>query len=1685
VGIGLVLFVLVGGAFAFARIEFNGANLADLIASYQNGRMRGRMELGSVEWRSGDLAKVVTGGWIDITVRDVRVWDDCALGTEDPEALRLGNPNEECTPDDNPDPIPGSKKKPRKLLLWTPEITAQLDIHALLFGSHEVVLRHVTLHGGEALIEQTREPYPLTAYNRTSVTIMSAIYSRMKAGFRAGIYAETPPPIVDLRDIHIVDVNLTVHVNPTAHDDGTVTYGMAARLEHVDVAPDPDDTSAYVYLDGRDPLVQKFYFHLGVHAAVGHVRLLDKGPRSAFRIARPDETHFVWGAGRDDYYDLEVRDVDLRRLAQVPTDWAHYNFIANSLELDGTIHTIPCDGGKPEDGATIHIGGGLIDYWDRPYDGQWSIQVAADHLGATVRTCIKKTVGGDNLGGTITVSGPFVALPRIALDMHDLDVDIPLSATEDPIRLTLAKVQGWIDLVNDQGAIDQTKAVVPNPNGGEPGEALVSATFQILPTLNAQAELDITKPIDVGRFLPKQVAGAVGTLLTGNLKVSGDVEDGVSIHNFELALGPTARDRVAKISRGDIFAKNDFDYIELHSIYFEANKTTATIVGRIVYDKKLGYVAKPIDIYPVSGDLDYWLKRLGLPLFAQRAGGPGKISVTGPLTGPGPVVSVTTTLTGVPCLDNLEVVNATIAAGIVNFHVTSTGLGGTLDGKGSIDTNSKPSVIRSLQLNGAKLDGSKLCGTNGIVQGTIDSVDAFVSGSINPARSAIDWASLAKIYANAQHVSVKGEALSDLNVCLNRTDPRCSKRTPSPAAAADCTYARTGGACVVATATRDAGGELDATIANVPAVRTGRGTVPAHLGGNLLIDDVPMAVLDPWVGAGTMGGLLSANLDLSGQVAPTFAPQASGTISLLRSWVERAFVGDSQLRVDPITIGTRMPGIQVRGTLMSGRVEIFASLGTEAPYPVDVQVTAHRLEVDQFVDLSKALHVTEPLQAWASGTVSLHTELQPLSGKPATPEAWVEITELEGIFDHTSRDGRRVPLRVALVEGAPGQYAMSLRVTPTTIELACRDPGSPGGRKACPAQLATPAGIVSIEGHATATQMNLTAKGELDLSKLAPLLENQLDDIHGTLALDGEVTGTVSKPSWSLELAVKDGVAVRPAGSDTDLEVVPGAKLSLANGTLSFDQLALRVPDEQKAAGGALNVRGSIGLDGLQPATWNVKIDGDVPAKLLTLTSKVSQASGAAHIDGAIALTGTGKLPTVNGAIAFDSQTPFAIVPRDVRHELALVNGRLEIATNNQLSRRSYTLTIADTDRDEVRMTIDSEGLVDHIHGRLTVREDGTTTEAELGFDAQNVPYHNPDRTLDLTMAADDVDVRLRNDGTWIVNGDVAIVAGKYVRNFDLTQNIKAAAATSLPTTSLWEKFPALGDARLNLTLDVRRFAFAGNIANIDFIGHGIEIAGSPRDPRISGSIVVVQGPGFFQIPLTRAKFTNLSGSIDFAANERATNPRLEIAAEVPSYTDLSGQQHQIKATITGTLEQPLWDLSTNTGLDKSQTLSLLVLGRSADQLRRSLGDQVVGGNPTAADPSTNPSTGFGDELVKDLAGDWITSLLGPSIARRLQQYDLVLRPEVGFGTVGVHAEFKARKNLSIIGDGEETVRGQNYNASLVLRTPYRLPWISFSPDDRLRVEGTVLEKLYSDPADQAQNIQDAQLKLVYRLFIP
>src|SRR5205085_12107797 len=125
--------------------------------------------------------------------------------------------------------------------------------------------------------------------------------------------------------------------------------------------------------------------------------------------------------------------------------------------------------------------------------------------------------------------------------------------------------------------------------------------------------------------------------------------------------------------------------------------------------------------------------------------------------------------------------------------------------------------------------------------------------------------------------------------------------------------------------------------------------------------------------------------------------------------------------------------------------------------------------------------------------------------------------------------------------------------------------------------------------------------------------------------------------------------------------------------------------------------------------------------------------------------------------------------------------------------------------------------------------------------------------------------------------------------------------------------------------------------------------------------------------PLVRPRFTLTSGRVEFSSRRRVLDqtPTLNITSEA-DYRDSSGQDHLITLSFSGDFPNVKWDLTTSSGLDKGQTLTLILSGRTPEELRRHLGDQTVVSDPTRIDPSTGNSQGVTDELVRQFASNYL-----------------------------------------------------------------------------------------------------------------
>jgi hypothetical protein len=120
--------------------------------------------------------------------------------------------------------------------------------------------------------------------------------------------------------------------------------------------------------------------------------------------------------------------------------------------------------------------------------------------------------------------------------------------------------------------------------------------------------------------------------------------------------------------------------------------------------------------------------------------------------------------------------------------------------------------------------------------------------------------------------------------------------------------------------------------------------------------------------------------------------------------------------------------------------------------------------------------------------------------------------------------------------------------------------------------------------------------------------------------------------------------------------------------------------------------------------------------------------------------------------------------------------------------------------------------------------------------------------------------------------------------------------------------------------------------------------------------------------------------------------------------TDAFGNENTVQMHITGPINQAAIDLSTAQGLDRNQTLMLLLSGRTTEDT--GMGGRVIGINAQS-----------GIDMMGQASRDAVASLVGPYIDDTLQTltgHKLNLRPTVGADGFEVKVLARATRELSL-----------------------------------------------------------------------
>jgi autotransporter translocation and assembly factor TamB len=793
------------------------------------------------------------------------------------------------------------------------------------------------------------------------------------------------------------------------------------------------------------------------------------------------------------------------------------------------------------------------------------------------------------------------------------------------------------------------------------------------------------------------------------------------------------------------------------------------------------------------------------------------------------------------------------------------------------------------------------------------------------------------------------------------------------------------------------------------------------LGGIVSMREIPIHSL-PGVakaaGRSEFGGIADAELQLGGTIE---SPTADGYVSATRAWFKQTFLGAAEVSFESIGPGA----LRVSGGMFQGKFTIDGTVRTWPNPSAELDLAFRRIELDQFFPELAAKH---DLRGWMSG------RFETLTLAPGQqPTFTLHLTELVVLMENEDERGRPNPIKARATSDVVVKY---------------------DGVKAAllqPAVFQGPTGEFTVTGTADPEALALSLDGTIDVALLQPYLHDVFEEARGTVTATVDVTGSPATPRVTGILEI-DSVTLRPIGQDAVVRV-PLAKVQVTNDAIIFTGFRVEVIDEITGdEPDILEVSGAVGMRNFVPRSWGLHVGGELSGKLLLVIAPdtFTAAGGSAFLE--LDFLGVSEIPDISGKLSFDAEDPLTFTPRGLRREILINTG--EVAFDDR-----------DVELIELGGTVDDSGLLVDLSGELSL-EDWAPADLDISLVAEGIPFRVP-QVLELEL--DIRSFRVVGDLSGLeVFGQLDIIDGRYVQKFNPLLTALRPERVRESERPFYEEVELISRAQLDLRVTTGGgFGIKNNIADIDLDGE-VRVRGTPVRPQVDGEIQVKQGS--FKFQGMRARFDHTEGNIVFSRFKRFPDdsPTVEIRSE-SAYLDTRGNEHNVVLVLSGSLSNLNWDLfTTNTGLDKSQTFTLLFAGRTTEDTRSLLGDEAIGGGTfdSKSTAETEGSLHLFDQLAKDYLGDFISVLVEDPL-RNVTGIDIV-RIEVGTSGIGGRVEERIGNNSRAVAEFERTLNGYTLSA----RGEHRVT-------DRFSVEAEYLLKQFFDDTDE--DVNAGRFKGVFR----
>lgn len=523
-------------------------------------------------------------------------------------------------------------------------------------------------------------------------------------------------------------------------------------------------------------------------------------------------------------------------------------------------------------------------------------------------------------------------------------------------------------------------------------------------------------------------------------------------------------------------------------------------------------------------------------------------------------------------------------------------------------------------------------------------------------------------------------------------------------------------------------------------------------------------------------------------------------------------------------------------------------------------------------------------------------------------------------------------------------------------------------------------GQASVQGLLSPDDTDLRVQGQIRIELLESFLRASFRHAHGDALVDVALRGKPDSLRMLGRAEIKDARFI-PNAIDTPIEV-KGGVLDLTPGRATLSGLRAIVDGAETLADGTVELRS---LSPLRFGSIDFRLQGDLSAQLLQwqFARNLAEARGKLALRG-LHITGSFVEPIAEGTLV--AKDLFLNLRRF--HELYFAHGTITLRPAGGKTGRIWVGCTAGSSSDPpgcepLSGTVDGDGRV-QLNGRIE--------HSGLGGFMRPNWYQALDRVRAAVVLENvrhtvagvyNVEVTTPAPGLQIVGnhdemrvlGNVEVVSGRYMQDFDLTERFLSARRVVEEEAPFWEGDPFLSGLLLSLNVRTRgTFRVLNNIADLRLATNDFAVNG-PLENVAMGGVIRVES-GFFNIPGLRSEFQVRGDSkIDFSSSARwPETPFVEIRGSAREL-DQNDQQRNIELALRGKVKELRIDCLSSDNMSAADCASFLVLGESGSDPRRAA--SVAGNNPRALQ--------YGDPAAKLLSSQLLTNQVTDPLREKLR----------------------------------------------------------------------------------------------------